>query len=68
MKTYLCKAETGHNELKVNAYNAKIAFLGVCCWFDNNVKITITDAETGEKRTFSRTFDKAGNFTGLIEY
>ena len=61
MKTYKVHG------LTVQAKNAKMAFLAVCCWFGNNVALTVKDVETQETRTFKRTIDKDGNVVKVEE-
>lgn len=61
MKTYKIKG------LTVQAKNAKMAFCAVCCWFGNNVALTVEDMETQEKHTFRRTIDASGNIVKIEE-
>lgn len=43
----------------------EIIYRSVCCWFGPACPVTVTDTETGEHATFTRSLDAAGNLVSI---
>lgn len=66
MKEYTATAGGRALTIASHAQPLEIVYLSICYWFNPSVPVTITDSETGEKATFKRSLDGAGNLLQII--
>lgn len=65
MKEYYVTANGRALTITSHARPLEIIYRSVCCWFGPACPVTVTDTETGESATFSRSLDAAGNLVSI---
>lgn len=65
MKEYYVTANGRALTITSHARPLEIIYRSVCCWFGPACPVTVTDTETGESATFSRSLDAAGNLVSV---
>ena len=64
MKTYI----VGKNNLTVQAGGFLSAYMLTCNWFNPKNAVPVTNCETNETCYFSRTLDRSGNLSHILEH
>lgn len=65
MKEYYVTANGRALTITSHARPLEIIYRSVCCWFGPACPVTVTDTETGESATFTRSLDAAGNLVSI---
>lgn len=65
MKEYSVTTSERALTITSHARPLEIIYRSICCWFNPACPVTVTDTETGESATFTRSLDAAGNLVSL---
>lgn len=66
MKEYSVTAAGHSMTITIHACPLEIVYRSICCWFGPARPVTVTDMETGERATFTRSLDAYGNLVAIV--
>ena len=54
-------SQAGKAGAEIEAATHETAYRAMCCWYDPDIPVIVTDTETGAAEAFTRILDATGN-------